>query len=150
MDIYVDKLPKSCKDCPCRHKNALHYCCACDKPTLISDCTFDMERLNTCPLKLIQDHDKDKYQQIQALQEQLKNAIVPKFKIGQEVYMVIDKVEKAKVEKIICNVARLEDETYTLYSLTDSSGYALRLPEEQIFATQAAAEQRLRERQGDK
>lgn len=92
---------------------------------------------------------KLKDRQIQYLQEHLKNAIMPKFKIGQEVFIVINKIEKAKVEKVICTIAKMDDENSTWYSLTDIYGYALRLPEEQIFATREEAEQRLKELRGE-
>lgn len=94
--------------------------------------------------------DRDDWKkESQDLQEQLHNAIVPKFKIGQEVFIVIDKVDKAKVEKIIATISKLDDETFTFYSITDSYGYALRLPEGQIFATREDAEKRLAELKGD-
>ncbi len=86
--------------------------------------------------------------QIRFVEEQLENAIVPKFKIGQEVFLVIDKVEPAKIEKVICTIAKLDDENSTWYSLTDSYGYALRLPEEQVFTTREEAEKRLAELEG--
>ena len=53
------------------------------KPTTISD-RLAMERC-------LRDLVKKQQQRIAELEEQLKNAIVPKFKIGQEVFYVVDK-----------------------------------------------------------
>lgn len=72
-------------------------------------------------------------------------SIKTKFDINQEVYTIIDKVEKMKIEKVFASVGKLEDENLITYSVTDSYGYALRLPEEQLFATKEEAESKLKE-----
>lgn len=96
----------------------------------------------------LKDYLTTKDEQIRSLEEQLKNSITPKFKIGQEVFFVIDKVEQAKIEKLIFTIGKLDDETMKFYSITDTYGYALRLPEEQIFATREEALKRLAELEG--
>lgn len=58
MEMYVNELPKSCKECHLCNKNPFYWCYAFDKPALISDCTFDMERLKDCPLKPISEVKK--------------------------------------------------------------------------------------------
>ncbi len=88
---------------------------------------------------------KDIPKLINELQHQLKNAIVPKFKIGQDVFIIIDRVEKAKIEKVIYTIAKVDEESSVFYSITDSMGYALRLPEEQISETKEKAKQKLTE-----
>lgn len=78
---------------------------------------------------------------VKELQEQMKNA--PKFELGQDVFIVVDNIEKAKIEKIISTISKAEEECANWYSITDRYGYALRLPEEQIFATEAEAQKYL-------
>ena len=84
----------------------------------------------------------------QELAELKEKAIVPKFKIGKEIYFVIDKVEKGKIEKVFITVSKNDDENSIFYSITDIYGYALRLPEEQLFATLKEAEKKLQELRG--
>ena len=84
----------------------------------------------------------------QELAELKENAIVPKFKVGKEIYFVIDKVEKGKIEKVFITVSKNDDENSIFYSITDIYGYALRLPEEQLFATLKEAEKKLQELRG--
>lgn len=61
--------------------------------------------------------------------------IETKFDIGQECYIFIGKdTEKVKIEKIIATIGKFEDETLTMYSITNKYGYAFRLPEEQLLA----------------
>ena len=63
-----------------------------------------------------------------------------KFDIGQECYAVIGKdIEQVKIEKVVVTLGKSEDDSFTLYSITDSLGYACRLPEEQIFKTKEQA-----------
>lgn len=71
--------------------------------------------------------------------------IETKFDIGQECYALIGKdIEKVKIEKVIATISKLQDETFTFYSITDSYGYALRLPEEQIFETDELAKEMMK------
>ena len=75
----------------------------------------------------------------------MQDVIIPRFKVGQECHALLGKdIEKVRIEKIIANIGKLEDETFTLYSITDSMGYACRLPEEQLFSTKEQAKQHLK------
>ena len=71
--------------------------------------------------------------------------IETKFDINQEIYFVIDNVEKGKINGIYPCIKEIEDECFTNYGITDKYGYALRLPEDQIFATREEAEAKLKE-----
>ena len=87
---------------------------------------------------------------ISELEEQLKNSIVAKFKIGQKCYIRIDKeIEYAKIEKIIITIGKYDEECSVYYSITDSYGYALRLPQEQLFTTKEEAQAKLEELKGE-
>lgn len=108
------------------------------------------DKSEVCPTCHYKNKQKEKDQRIAELEEQLKNAIVPKFKIGQECYALLGKdIEIVKIHKIIADIAKLEDETFTRYSITDSNGYACRMVEEQIFATEEEAKAKLKEIQGE-
>ena len=96
--------------------------------------------------------ETEKDQRIAELEQELaelKKAIVPKFKVGKEIYFVIDKVEKGKIEKVFITISKNDDENIIFYSITDTYGYALRLPEEQVFTTEQEALEKLKEVQGD-
>lgn len=83
--------------------------------------------------------------------EELECAIVPKFKIGQNVWSIInDKIGEANITKITAVEGSFREENTINYSITDSYGYALRLPEEQLFATLEEAEKKLQELRGEK
>ena len=93
---------------------------------------------------------RQKDQRIAELEEQLKNSIVPKFKIGQECYVLLGKV----IEKIIIvgcriKISKMEDENFTMYSITDIQGYACSVMEEQLFATKEEAQAKLKELKGE-
>ena len=79
----------------------------------------------------------EKDQRIAELEEQLKNAIVPKFKIGQEVWYIVQ--EKIKSYKI----AYIEGINFR-YCDKDGSW----LGEKDLFATKEEAEQKLKELKG--
>ena len=84
------------------------------------------------------------------LEEQLKDCIRPKFKIGQECYALLGKaIEKVTIIGCRIKISKMEDENFTMYSITDSQGYACSVMEEQVFATKEEAEQRLKELQGE-
>lgn len=100
-------------------------------------------------LNMIKDKDKRIAELEQELAELKEKAIVPKFKVGKEIYFVVDKVEKGKIEKVFITVSKNDDENSISYSITDTYGYALRLPEEQVFATEQEALNKLKEIQGN-
>lgn len=71
-----------------------------------------------------------------------------KFNIGQKVYFIIDSVEIGRVEKIRATISKDEEENSVFYSITDTVGYALSLPEEQICLTEKEALHKLAELEG--
>ena len=80
-------------------------------------------------------------QRIAELEEQLKNAIVPKFKVGQEIYIVCD----FNINRIVYGWKIADYEYYKqLYIVVNKDGIDW-LPEEKIFATKEEAEAKLRE-----
>ena len=50
---------------------------------------------------------------------------------------------------LLLNKKRISYERNKFYSITDTYGYALRLPEEQVFATEQEAQDKLKEIQGN-
>lgn len=89
---------------------------------------------------------KEKDQRIAELEEQLKNAIVPKFKIGQEVWFI-------SMTNYVCNFI-IQELQYTL-CCDGRSGICyfskdnLEEYEWNLFATREEAEQRLKELKGE-
>lgn len=61
--VYVDKLPKSCSECPCAHEDVAEckWCQAFSHGllTYIPDTTYTKERLEDCPLKSLHDYKKE-------------------------------------------------------------------------------------------
>ena len=85
-----------------------------------------------------------KDQRIAELEEQLKNAIVPKFKINQIVYIVdkyFDKIYELKITSI--RVSRFKDKHFNSISYDGHS-------EESLFATKEEAQAKLEELKGEK
>ena len=60
--VYVDKLPKSCSECPCAHEDVAEckWCQAFSHGllTYIPDEIYSKERLKDCPLIDIKTHDR--------------------------------------------------------------------------------------------
>lgn len=85
-------------------------------------------------------------QRIAELEEQLKNAIVPKFKIGQEVWYVWNKSQvipfKCKIEKIVYDSSKN-------YKLKYDSEHYICMQEQHLFATKEEAQAKLKELQGE-
>ena len=68
--------------------NGMKFCTKCYQETFRNNnMTENLNNMYEAYLKLLNEKD----QRIAELEEQLKNAIVPKFKIGQEVWYVEDK-----------------------------------------------------------
>lgn len=81
-------------------------------------------------------------QRIAELEEQLENAIVPKFKIGQEVWYI----DRYGVQKdIIVSFTYFSIENEILYKMNDE---IIDHREKYIFATKEEAEQKLNELKG--
>lgn len=112
----------------------------------------DLDRI----LKMQEHYEKLLYkkdQRIAELEQELAElkakAIVPRFKVGQEIYFVIGSVEKGKIEKIVIIASKNDYENSVFYSVTDTYGYALRLPKEQVFDTEQEAQEKLKEIKGN-
>ena len=91
-------------------------------------------------------HLNEKDQRIAELEEQLKNSIRPKFKIGQEVWFVSDpytaryaKVRHMKIEEI--SISSIFVERGVMYAGDDWAG----ISESELFATKQEAEAKLKE-----
>lgn len=75
------------------------------------------------------------------LAELKQNAIMSKFSLGQTCFIIWENdIISARIEKIIMKLSKDEEENSIFYSITNQYGYALRFPEEQIFATKEQAE----------
>ena len=84
-------------------------------------------------------------QRIAELEEQLKNAIVPKFKIGQEVFVIYEGIVK---KTTINSITIFEGNEFSYYCKhIDGERFYLELEEQDLFATKAEAEAKLRELQ---
>lgn len=89
---------------------------------------------------------EQKDQRIAELEEQLKNCIRPKFKIGQEVWFVSDpytaryaKVRHMKIEEI--SISSIFVERGVIYAGDDWAG----ISESELFATKQEAQAKLKE-----
>ena len=86
------------------------------------------------------------YKRIVELEEQLKNAIVPKFKVEQTVWIVYDSIQsipsECVIDKIVYDTSNLSKLLY--YTKDEINWISL---EKDIFATKEEAEARLRELQ---
>lgn len=80
----------------------------------------------------------------QELAELKQKMIVPKYNLRQTCFIIWENdIMSAQIEKIIMKLSKDEEENSIYYSITNQYGYALRFPEEQIFATKEEAEQKL-------
>ena len=80
---------------------------------------------------------------ISELEEQLKNAIVPKFKIGQEIWCIrFMKIIKFKINKIEIYRGESEEENRILYGNWEDMTYQI---EENCFLTKEEAEAKLKD-----
>ena len=94
----------------------------------------------------IENENEELKHNLEEKERQLKKSIVSKLVIGQDCYFILDnKIESAKIEKIIITVSKYDDECSVYYSITDCYGYALRLPQEQVFETKEIAKSKLKE-----
>ena len=84
---------------------------------------------------------------IAELEEQLKNAIVPKFKIGQEVWYVYNKIQLVPVKVIISDFSYYGYRKHKI--LYDSENYYEGMPECCLFATKEEAQAKLEELKGE-
>lgn len=92
-------------------------------------------------------------QRIAELEEQLKNAIVPKFMVGQEVWFVSEILEVIHNGKINAfEVYKFKERPYEFWYdidyVEDNTETSDEVSDEFIFATKEEAEQRLKELKG--
>ena len=98
-----------------------------------------------------EEYEKDKKiceleNEVERLEHRLSNCIELKFKIGQECYVLLGKeIEKITIVGCRIKISKMEDENFTMYSITDSQGYACSVMEEQLFATKEEALKKLEE-----
>jgi hypothetical protein len=94
---------------------------------------------------------QEKNKRIAELEEQLKNAIVPKFKIGQEVYVVRNnKILREKIANIgIWQVSNTYDMQLDWEYRTEQC-MAVYIEEKDVFATKEEAQAKLEELKGEK
>ena len=91
-------------------------------------------------------HDilREKENQIRSLEAQLKNAIVPKFKLHTELFVIAsNKIEQYYIDEI---VIRTED---NLVQYHDTANSIFITENNELFATREDAEKRLAELKGD-
>ena len=100
------------------------------------------------------DRERELEKKLAELEEQLKNAIVPKFKIGQEVWWVNEHSNKKHLGVLVgFEVSKVYDSQLDVYYRIEyTDGYLLMtddFEEDCVFATKEEAEQRLKELQGE-
>ena len=97
--------------------------------------------------KLVKESEA-KDQRIAELEEQLKNCIRPKFKVGQEIWCVrFMKIIKFKINKIEIYRGESEEENRILYGNWEDMTYQI---EENCFETKEKAQAKLLELKGEK
>ena len=115
-----------------------------NKELRLYECQSDMMS-DICSLLNQQD------QRIAELEERLKNAIVPKFKIGQKVYKVYTPNQKYPFEfKIIgFKITKSKGEDNIFYNVEEDGFDMGWYPDEILFATEEEAQAKLEELQGE-
>lgn len=105
MKVYVDELPKSCRDCPCSIYDELD-CCWCKaingELTYITDNDFESKRLNSCPLQSLTDYTKQVRKEVFAdLKEKYKQKMANALsKDYEEGHWCCDKVLEELLQEI--------------------------------------------------
>ena len=77
--------------------------------------------------------------------------IETKFDIGQEVWFILrgeKNIQEGFIKAVFPSIRETEEDSSVRYAIIDASGYALRIPEDQIFATLEEAEQALKRLEG--
>lgn len=114
---------------------------------LIDICNSRANALKICEiLNVDMKHGVYKDQRISELEEQLKNAIVPKFKIGQEVWFVYAK----DVRKYTIFMLHIDKGGVVYECYVDDTRYSICCKDKSVYATKEEAEARLKELQGEK
>lgn len=105
----------------------------------------DITVCDFCDWGKIVDILNEQDQRIAELEEQLKNAIVPKFKIGQEFwYVYAGEVRKGTVFMLHIDKGGIVYESYV-----DDTRYSICTKCDKVFATKEEAEAKLKELQGE-
>lgn len=94
----------------------------------------------------LEEENKELKQRIAELEEQLKNAIVPRFKVGQEVYIVRDrKIGKEQISNIGIWEKSITYDMNLDYKYRTLQCMAVYVDENDIFATEEEAQERLKD-----
>lgn len=95
-------------------------------------------------LEEVKNELREKDQRIAELEEQLKNAIVPKFKIGQEVYAIFDRTlwGERMIEVVNAKIIGIIATNKIQYMFSNLADWYI---EENVFATKEEALAKLRE-----
>lgn len=109
--------------------------------------------MSKCNEKNFIDHINDiltaKDKQIAELEEQLKNAIVPKFNIGQEVWTIRhNSIYHTRIDEIKVVGIKGKNEIFYYYDQPGSYAHWEEL-EDNLFATKEEAQAKLKELQGE-
>ena len=132
----------------CTFVNGMKFCAKCYQETFGNkNMTENLNNMYDAYLKILNEKD----QRIAELEEKLKNAIVSKFKVGQEVWFVSDpytaryaKVRHMKIEEI--SISSIFVERGVMYAGDDWAG----ISESELFSTKEEAEAKLEELKGEK
>lgn len=83
-------------------------------------------------------------QQIAELEEQLKNAVIPKFKVNDKIFVIVnDKIEEYYIDEVLLKCKG------TLVAYRDICKETLITEKNEIFATEAEAQAKLEELKGE-
>lgn len=115
--------------------NGMKFCAKCYQEIYGNkNMTENLNNMYEAYLKILNEKD----QRISELEEQLKNVIVPKFKIGDKVYAIIDTFAYTDVFPV-----EIRD-THLLYEVWDGED-TTKQHSTRIFATKEEAEAKLKE-----
>ena len=126
--------------CPNYYTNWEDGCC-------MENCTHN--DLDLCPIHYVKGLLEDKDQRIAELEEKLSNAIIPKFKIGQEVWCIDRISEKIYLGTVIgfeANKFKFNQlDTYYTIEYKDGCIIQCDFEDEFVFATEEEAQAKLEE-----
>ena len=109
-------------------------------------------RLNDADKRTIEEKLKEKDDKIKQLEQELaelkEKAIVPKFKIGQEVWHVYNKYQKYPFRCVIDKIVYDSSKNHKFRYDTSGELY-VGIKEEDLFATEQEAQAKLKEIQGN-
>lgn len=134
----ADMVALKCKDCGtwlkwCPKDERQFYMPRVEKDQRI-DCTDKIKSLE---------------QENTELKKKLENAIIPKFKIGQEVWYVWNKNQLMPFRCVVDRIT-YDSSKYTKIRYDTSDEYYVGIREQALFATKEEAEQKLAEIKGEK